>query len=115
MLIGKAGLDPVLSILALSCSSEVDWDSYGRVKHPYFSYNFATGELSSLMLSQVAKRQLSEPEATVSVPGCDVVWLTWLGYRSMESCRVDWPAARNEVANIPAEVKLPSVEEPEME
>lgn len=46
--IGKAVFEPVLSIVALRRSSEVDWDSYVDVEHNFLGYELASVEISSL-------------------------------------------------------------------
>lgn len=87
--IRKASFILVLSILALCRAMEVDWDSYVGVKNPFSGYKFSTGELSSLLPSRVARHKSSGPEASVSVPGRDVVWVPGIAYTSMKSCRAD--------------------------
>lgn len=50
----------------------------------------------------------------MSVPVCNVVWLAALAYASIENCRADWCAGNGELADVTAEVEVPSVGVPEM-
>lgn len=71
----KADLDPVLNIPALRLSSEVGWASYTDVDYRFLSFNFDTGEASSLTTSRVARCRRFGSDALVTAHGRDFVWL----------------------------------------
>lgn len=74
----------VLSIFPLPGSSEIDWDKYVGAEHPFLGYDVFSDNVSSLLLSRVARRLRSCAEEVFSVSGRDVVWLFGLAYTSME-------------------------------
>lgn len=44
-----------------------------------------------------------------------MVWFPGFAYESLESCRADWCAGDGEIADVPAEVEIPSVDVPDRE
>lgn len=79
------------------------------MEYPLLVYNFATGEVSSLALSLVAKHSRSGSVWFLSVTGSDMVQLSDLAYASLDSCRADRCAAHGETADVPAAVGCASV------
>lgn len=65
--------------------------------------------------SRVTKRQRSGFELLVSAPGREVIWLLYLAYTSMESCRVNWHAANGKTADVSTVLERPSVDVPMMD
>lgn len=100
----KAGFDTILSFLVLLRPSEVCRATYADVEYAFLGYDSASGDVSSLASSPVAKRQRSSSEALVSVPARNVVWLPDLAYASMESYDTDCRAANDEVTDVFAAV-----------
>lgn len=88
--IHKAGFALFLGILVLRHASELDMESYVDVEHPVLSYDFATGYVSSLSPSRVAKRQHLGPQALLLIStDRDILWLPGLVYASIQSFRSD--------------------------
>lgn len=88
-LISSCSPDPVLSLLALNMSSEIDWCHYIGDQLLFLRYDLENTTVSDRVATRAAKRQKVCGSVLLHVPGRRIAWLKMAFYASIKSCDLD--------------------------
>lgn len=88
-LIFLCGSDPVMRLLALKRSLEVDCSQNVGDELPFLGFNFENGAVSDIVAKRASKHPEVGGEIVLDVPGSELAWLKVTSYAFFESCKLE--------------------------
>lgn len=84
------GYDPVLCVLSLLRSQEMDWSRYGGDDTPVFGYDFRREQVYDVPTLRANKRSRNGSGVVIDISGYVGRWLQDIQFQNIRSCEAEW-------------------------
>lgn len=96
--LSMVGFYPVLSLLAIRCTTKIAWEAGTLLDPQFFTYEFSTGSAFSLAAHCCRERHHNGSEKMVKVTARDIVLRQDFEFARLENCDAEWFEYRHSVS-----------------